>query len=298
MKVTRHPSAGELFRHAGPFLESSEAENALLIGIVTAPVTPPDGLWMSVENDSTSERSERGVLTGGPASVAVRTPPFNLVLSRAPRGALAALAETLSRDGEVLPGVVGRTDAAEAFAELWVSGRPELRAQTLMRQGLYRLRRVIPPSRVPPGGMRLAAAGDVGLVTEWSGQFSVDANLPAAEYEAFRQRAAGRVAQNAIFLWEERRGGPVVSMAALVGPTKHGVRVGMVYTPAALRRRGYASALVAALSAHALASGRHFCILYTDLANPTSNAIYQQVGYELVCDWVMIDFLPRTPPGA
>jgi predicted GNAT family acetyltransferase len=56
-----------------------------------------------------------------------------------------------------------------------------------------------------------------------------------------------------------------------------------VYTPPELRRRGYASALVAALSRRLLDEGRRFCFLYTDLANPTSNHIYREIGYEEVC---------------
>jgi len=55
-----------------------------------------------------------------------------------------------------------------------------------------------------------------------------------------------------------------------------------VYTPPAYRRRGYASACGAALSQLILDAGRRFCFLYTDLANPTSNQIYQQIGYEHV----------------
>jgi predicted GNAT family acetyltransferase len=73
-------------------------------------------------------------------------------------------------------------------------------------------------------------------------------------------------------------------MAGASGPTRHGIRVGAVYTPPAMRRRGYASALVAALSQEQLDAGKKFCFLYTDLANPTSNKIYQDIGYEPVCD--------------
>jgi predicted GNAT family acetyltransferase len=63
-----------------------------------------------------------------------------------------------------------------------------------------------------------------------------------------------------------------------------------VYTPPGRRGRGYATALVAALSAELLAAGRRFCFLYTDLANPTSNRIYQRIGYERVCDSAEIRF--------
>jgi len=82
-------------------------------------------------------------------------------------------------------------------------------------------------------------------------------------------------------LWED---GEVVSLSGFGGETPHGIRIGPVYTPPRLRRRGYASALVAQLSRQLLDEGRDYCFLYTDLANPTSNRIYMDVGYELVCE--------------
>jgi len=82
-------------------------------------------------------------------------------------------------------------------------------------------------------------------------------------------------------LWED---GGTVSLAGCGGLTANGIRVGPVYTPPELRRRGYASALTAALTRELLAGGRRFCFLFTDLGNPTSNSIYRQVGYEPVAD--------------
>jgi predicted GNAT family acetyltransferase len=63
------------------------------------------------------------------------------------------------------------------------------------------------------------------------------------------------------------------------------VRVGPVYTPPQLRRRGYAGSAVAAVSRRALAAGAARCMLFTDLANPTSNKIYAEVGYRRIADW-------------
>ena len=81
-----------------------------------------------------------------------------------------------------------------------------------------------------------------------------------------------------------RYGGPV-SMAAGTRPIVHGITVNRVYTSPALRRRGYATACVAALSQRLLDEGYQFSMLFTDLANPTSNNIYQQIGYRPVCDF-------------
>jgi hypothetical protein len=75
-------------------------------------------------------------------------------------------------------------------------------------------------------------------------------------------------------------------LAGWGGRTPNGIRIGPVYTPPDRRRRGYGSAVTAAVSAAELAAGRQFCFLYTDLANPTSNKIYMDIGYEPVCDAV------------
>jgi uncharacterized protein len=75
-----------------------------------------------------------------------------------------------------------------------------------------------------------------------------------------------------------------VAMACNVGTTERVARVGYVYTPPALRGRGYASACTAALTQRLIEEGRT-CFLFTDLANPTSNKIYQAIGYHPVCDF-------------
>jgi hypothetical protein len=87
-----------------------------------------------------------------------------------------------------------------------------------------------------------------------------------------------------------------VSLVGWGGATPNGVRVGPVYTPPDLRRRGYATALTAAVSADLLAAGKRFCFLYTDLANPTSNRIYMSIGYEPVCD--SVDYVFESASGA
>lgn len=82
-------------------------------------------------------------------------------------------------------------------------------------------------------------------------------------------------------MWDD---GQPVSLAGYSGPTPHGIRVGPVYTPPAQRGKGYASACVAALSRLLLDGGRAYCFLFTDMGNPTSNPIYQAIGYRPVCD--------------
>ena len=94
------------------------------------------------------------------------------------------------------------------------------------------------------------------------------------------------MADAGVVLWEDER---TVSLAAFGNPTPNGIRIGPVYTPPEHRRHGYASALVAELSARLLAE-RRFCFLFTDLANPTANRIYEQIGYRRVCEAAEIVF--------
>ena len=133
--------------------------------------------------------------------------------------------------------------------------------------------------------MRLADASDRELLLAWVGAFAGrryarDPRRPRAPSGSIDARLAGGDAGFA--LWEA--GGRPVSLVGFGGPTPNGIRIGPVYTPPELRGRGYASALTAQLSQRQLDCGRRFCFLYTDLANPTSNAIYMRIGYEQVCD--------------
>ena len=102
-----------------------------------------------------------------------------------------------------------------------------------------------------------------------------------AEHAGTAERATRLINQRQAFFWFN---GEPVALATLTGPTPNGVRVSLVYTPPEHRGRGYASNLVARLSQHALDSGRKYCFLFTDQANPVSNSIYQKIGYRPVSD--------------
>lgn len=274
MIVLRHATAEALLNHAAAFLEQAEVENGLILGLCAAPPEVGGCLWASVVD------GERVV------AVAIRTPPYNIALTRAPASAIEALARDVTED---LPGVTGPTDVARAFAEAWARGHDRTTRLT-MEQRIYRLTQVIPPSRVASGALRVAHADDAPLVAAWMMGFAGDARLPEAEHAALFARARAAIGTGAVWLWETA--GAPVSMAAFQGATRRGVRITMVYTPPELRGHGYASACVAALSAHALATGKQHCMLYTDLTNPTSNAIYQRLGYEPVSESAVIAFEP------
>jgi predicted GNAT family acetyltransferase len=90
-------------------------------------------------------------------------------------------------------------------------------------------------------------------------------------------------------LWEVD--GTPVSMAMLRAPAADVSRIGPVFTPRDQRGHGYGSAVTAAAADLAHRSGTPDVVLFADLANPTSNAIYQRIGFEAVADSIRIDFV-------
>jgi uncharacterized protein len=188
---------------------------------------------------------------------------------------------------EVLPGAVGPSMAAEHFAEGWTrtTGTP---ARLVRHERAFRLREVISP-RAAPGRMIRADRAHHDLLAAWARAFHEEAQLggPRQDWDATAERWIKGIGRTA-YLWidDER----AVSLTGVGGLTPHGIRVGPVYTPPADRGRGYASNLVAEASQLQLDSGREFVFLFTDLANPTANKIYQDIGYEPVIDIDEYDF--------
>ena len=135
-----------------------------------------------------------------------------------------------------------------------------------------------------PGRMREAGPDDLPTVLVWLQAFADEAlgETPHVEDVELSYRRKEADPNGAWLVWDD--GGPV-SLAAFGNPTPNGTRIGPVYTPPDQRGRGYATSLVADLTAERLAAGLAFCFLFTNLANPTSNAIYARIGYEPVADW-------------
>lgn len=288
MQLRRFDDAAAFYNRAEAFLLAHEAAHNLLLGLSARlarhpdPDAPPPFLAI-VEEDST-------VLFA-----AVMTPPSNLVLSRADRpAALAPLADELRQRYPALPGVLGPAEASQAFAETWqrTSGQSYHMG---VAQRIYQLDRVRPVRGVP-GELRRATAADRDLVVDWLAAFHREAMAETPDRSTVERVADRRLSSdaNALYLWHD---GEPVAMAGISGPTPNGIRVNAVYTPPERRGRGYASACVAALSQAMLDGGRRSCFLFTDLGNPTSNRIYQAIGYRPVCDVDEYRFEPGAETG-
>lgn len=294
MHVKRFQEAAPFLAAAEPLLLSDEARHNLMLGIAGNLRDHP-GLYAEfrgwvVEQD------------GRAVGAALQTPPYNLVVARpAAEEALETLARAIRREHVELPGVTAAVPEADVFADAWLRGTA-LERRPRMRQRIYRLTEVRPVEDVR-GKRRDATKADRALVNRWVQAFAAESFDDADPGAAARQAAARLEHGTGGFaLWED--GGGPVSLVGWGGATPNGIRIGPVYTPPDLRGRGYASALTAAVSADLLAAGHTFCFLYTDLANPTSNRIYVNLGYEPVCDSVDYAFVSpdrterASAPGA
>jgi GNAT superfamily N-acetyltransferase len=281
MNTWRLSDPSEFLAAASPLLLRDEARNNLILGLAGTlrdrPGYYPDfRLWL-VEDGS------------GTIAAALQTPPYNLVLAEpTDDGAAAELADAIAADGIELPGVVGAPPEVDRFAAAWETRRGC--ARRLRRaQRIYRLSATRPPQGVV-GRPRVATAGDEPLLIAWIRAFAQEALADTPSPATGTERMVeARLADphSGFLLWEDD--GPV-SLAGWGAPTPSGIRIGPVYTPPERRSRGYGSAVTAAVSSDQLAAGRSFCFLYTDLANPTSNKIYMDIGYEPVCDAVVYAF--------
>jgi uncharacterized protein len=269
------PSPEERRAYAGaitPHLAKREAANNLQLAVLdhVAAGRYAEAILLLAEDEH-----------GDTAAVLIRTPPHALLVAAGDDpAAREALLEALHAAGERLPGMVGPLPDVEQAAHWW-SERADVPARRQMHQGVYRLRSVTPAERAG-GSLRPAEERDRYLVIPWLEAFDVEATGAHSRTDGMQVWAsfqAGGVRR--LYLWEAP-GGRVVSLAGVSGRTPNGVRIGPVYTPPEERRRGYAGALVAALSSEQLEGGARFCFLYTDLTYPTSNSVYRDVGYELI----------------
>jgi predicted GNAT family acetyltransferase len=219
---------------------------------------------------------------------ALRTPPWPFIVSAVPLDAMQPLAEALTELDPGLPGVTGPRDRAEPFADVWAA-TTGAGVREAMASRLYELGDLTPPTT--EGRSRLATEADIPLLVNWRIDFQLEATgrerQPGDSEPLLRRTLASG---DGMPLWEVD--GKVVAWATVSAPINAMSRIGPVYTPPAYRGHGYGSAVTAAASRWALDSGAAHVLLLTDLANPTSNSIYQKIGYRRVYDSTELEFTP------
>ena len=221
-------------------------------------------------------------MDGSVAAACLMTPPHPLQLinfdGRA--GLEEFIAKKMIDSGIWVDSIIGDRHTAVAFAQAWSAEKGTV-IEEVMNQGLYRADSVVRKLAKSPGAWRVASSRDARLLEEWMQLFERDTGISASTPAEAARKIDEFLDRKELFVWEDR--GEVVSCMKKARPSKHGITVSFVFTPARYRRRGYARTLVAEVTEELLQE-YDFAMLYTDLANPTSNKIYREIGYEQIAN--------------
>lgn len=283
MAWTLTPDVETWLGRAGEFLRERAAEN-------TVPLSVAESL-RAMGQDPAGGGALFGwwaEADGRVAGAFMNTPPYGVALSPMTLPAAEDLAGVLIEAGRDVPSVFGGPGSARAFAARW-SARTGHSTELRRNSRLFVLGTLVPPSPPPAGAARVATAADTGLLRAWLRAFHEEAD-PSAPASVEAGMVADRLRYGGFTLWES--GGEPVSVAGVSRPAAGQVRIGPVYTPPRWRGRGFGGAVTAAVAAAALAAGTPTVVLYTDQSNPTSNALYQRLGFRPVGDQVVIGFGP------
>jgi predicted GNAT family acetyltransferase len=282
LQIKQHRSAAAFLAAAEATLAREEIANNVILGV-------PTYLRAHPEDDSTENLyltvDDGDELVGA----AMMTPPHHLVVHVEPsvvdaRTVLNEIIEAVLPIQEKVPSIMGRVPGVQIAARLW-NERTARPMALKTKERVFELREVTWPRKVH-GELRLATEEDAEIVANWFVDFVTEA-MPEELTAETGQRARKAVKEERVFLWKiaDGDGRRAVCLVAASRTLPHGRNVGPVYTPPAERGKGYASNATAALSQLLLDQGHEYATLFTDLANPTSNKIYQAMGYRPVCDY-------------
>jgi RimJ/RimL family protein N-acetyltransferase len=275
--------------------DSQRYASAALDFLRTNPIGNTVALGVAIRLERGPRESQPGDCYGwwtnaaGEVEAAFSTqPPFAVTLSaRVPEEAARSLASAWLESGRARPSAVfGEVKTAESIAADWAQrtgGTYRIAPQHEMR--LFEFAEPTPPNPAPHGEFRLAKLDDLPLLVPWDEAFLTDCGIPLSPN--LESAARARIADGCRLLWAVD--GAPVAMANYAPVVAQSTRITGVYTPPEHRGHGYASGITWAVTQAALADGAKHVLLHTDLSNPTSNKIYQRLGYRPVHDVTEFD---------
>ena len=280
MQFLIYTNVNDFYNVTYEVLMRHEAQNVIPLGNIiignegkdkTGWRDPANWFMATVSNDS------------GIALTAVMTPPKNLTLyatnNQNDSTAISCLIEGMAQAKITIPGLMAEKSLAEMFAQQYAT-KHNLTAEIAKNQRIYELSEVNPA--IPKANLRPARESDMSFLPYWDAAFYTDCfdgHLSVGEdAEDYRYI----IRSNRVYIMEDKD--MPVTMAKISRDLQTVCVIGYVYTPPYFRRKGYATACVAAVSQIGLDRGFSKCVLYTDLANPISNSIYQKIGYRPICD--------------
>jgi len=277
MQLTVHQDAASFLAAAAALLRSAEAENSIIatpaMRMIEAPRDDDEGCYFATVSEA-----------GSAVAAAFHNADGGLLLTAGPEASMALLAADLARRKQPLRHLVGPLRACEAFARAW---RERTGGGHRQRYHLRHFELADAPSgHAAPGRIRKPLASEHELIVELQNAFIVEVGRPE-DAARMRRKTLLPLERSLFRVWDD---GVVVSFAGY-GEGGDTARIAPVYTPPRFRGRGYASALVSGLSRELFERGKRAIFLTTDVANPTSNRIYQRIGFRPVADHVHFDLM-------
>ena len=278
MPIVRHADPDAFLAASAPALAHNAAAASLLraiaLGVKRRPPASDERVYLATLHH------------GDAAAAAVQRADHGLMVEAAEPRLAAFFADDIADEHPALQGVGGTLAACETFARRW---RDRTARAHVMRVHLrHHVLTDVAPVAQAQGRMRAATDADLDWLLDASLAFVAEAGMPDSPAQV-RRNVPLFHAQGRYRIWDD---GERAAFAGWSDAGEGDARVGPVYTPPAMREHGYATALVAALSRELIAAGRQRLFLTTDVANPTSNAIYARIGYRSVSDFYHFDFVP------
>lgn len=267
-----HQTMAEFREIAGPLLSTDPVRHTIMLTAMRRPVA--DAVLITLHDN------------GNVVGAVLQTPPFPLLVSAMPIEAADVAAKAVHTVKSRLSGANGPVEAVDAFNKAWTA-LTGVEARLSFEARLFELGDLTPPQ--VEGRPRIGTDGDLPLITHWHGLF-MDETLHGTRRQPADDSARESLNPGNInMFWEVD--GKTVALAGARGPIAGMVRVAPVYTPSELRGRGYGSAITAAVSQWAIDQGAEHVLLFTDLKNPTTNHIYQTIGYRPLGDSAEYTFI-------
>ncbi|CAM0137978.1 hypothetical protein VKS41_001199 [Umbelopsis sp. WA50703] len=278
LAVKVYPGPQEFIDALLPQLEEHELENCQLIA--------KSRMWA---RDKVTGGYYAAVLEGEKLKYALCWAPGNLLwLSYSPpdgsdKDYQLVLAQHLAQVEHAVKGVYG-FQGCEPGGETFKNAYEEASKQKFkIARGMatYKLIAVKYPEQslelLKKGTLRPATKDDaLELFAGWYRGYCEQCDMPLPSTEESVKAITNLSSVEMLYIWIV--GGEPVSMTFKLRPLKYGTSVAGVYTPPELRKRGYATAMMAAFCARLLETFQ-FVTLHADKENTTSNHIYQDVGF-------------------
>ena len=276
MKLNQFQTAQEFLNHTQYFLEMDEATNSLMLGLAIAKKSVDDNsLYLNITENETI------------LFAAIQTPSRNLIVCGREEGMISYITTLINyfKDENIdIPGINGPKDLvlqlAAAFNEAF-----NWKYKIRYNQVVYQLTEIKDNPNLE-GNFKIATEDDLPLIGKWMDAFFQE-SLQILDPESAKTTAKKKIENNAVYLWKNES---TVAMTCIARPTANGISINYVYTPNHQRKKGYGTKLVAQVSTLMLEKGYKFCTLFADQNNPSTNRIYQRIGYKPVGEFRTVEF--------